>query len=771
LRVQHVLLTGAGFFLGRAVLLGELLPFGVAFVAASLWIYGRGGMAALVGVLAGLITVASGVQLSSGVVAVVAVALAVQAIPAGIKKQWLVVPGLVLAVLIVTKTGFLAFGDPPPYVYISVIFEAVFAGALTLVLLYGLPSLVKLNSGKTLGGEEIFCIVIILVAIIAGAGQLEVDPVSLKGVLSRVVVLVAALAGGPGLGAAAGAVVGIIPGLAYAVTPAVVGAYSFAGLLAGLFRNLGKPGVLVGFLLGNIILSVYVANYGDLAGVVAETALAGLLFLVLPAAVLNRWRKAVFNGEKTGPGSENNETVAREAVARRMRRWSGVFRQLAGTFQQAAGSVERAGGKDSWQGLFNQIGDKVCTGCALYRTCWERDFYNTYQKMLDLFAVAEAHGRVTPDDIGDDIRRRCSRIKELAITVTCLYELHKLNRYWSRRVSESRGIVYEQLKGVSEIINNLSRELEQDRKYDDEKAFQLRQKFREFGLPVAGLGIINSDREGAEIEISLPASPDINAEIKQIADFVSDFMGCPYAPAATNYPWGDEDIYAFYLYPGLNYGLELGLARRAKGDNTVSGDSYSFLSLPGGKLALFLSDGMGAGPGAAAESSAAISLLQYLLESGFDRDLALKTLNSLLMLNSPEDSFATVDMVVVDLYSARVEFVKIGAPPSFFVREGRVGLIRADSLPAGIISDIEVFAVSREMNPGDMLVMVTDGIFDTYPGGGDKEDWISNVLQEVVSLPPQDVADLILRLACTGTGQQVKPGDDMTVLVARLAIN
>ena len=188
-------------------------------------------------------------------------------------------------------------------------------------------------------------------------------------------------------------------------------------------------------------------------------------------------------------------------------------------------------------------------------------------------------------------------------------------------------------------------------------------------------------------------------------------------------------------------------------------------------MALFLSDGMGAGSGAAAESSAAISLLQYLLESGFDRDLALKTLNSLLMLSSPEESFATVDMVVVDLYSGRVEFVKIGASPSFLVREGRVRLIRAESLPAGIISDIEVFAVTREMGPGDMLVMATDGILDAYQGDGDKEEWMSSVLQEVVNMQPQDVADLMLKLACTGTGQQVKPADDMTVLVARLIAN
>lgn len=766
-QLECLLLVGAGFFLARAVLLGELLPFGIAFVAASIYVFGRRGMAAMVGVLAGLITVTSGINLASGVVALVVVALSTQAVPVSINRPWLVIPCLVTAVLIVIKIGFISFGDPSPYIYISIIFEAVFAGVLALVFMHGLPSLAKLNAGKTLGGEEVFCIVVLLVGVIAGTGQLETELVSLKGVLSRLVVLVAALTGGPGLGAAAGAVVGIVPGLAYTVSPAIVGAYSFAGLLAGIWHGFGKPGVMVGFLLGNIILSVYVASYGDLARVVAETALAGGLFLLLPATVLNRWRKAIFHGG-TRLDVQGNEVVAREAVARRMRRWSQIFRQLAGTFQQAAGTADRAGGENGLQSLFNDVGDKVCTGCALYRTCWERDFYNTYQKMLDLFAVAEAHGRVTPDDISDEIRRRCNRTKELAITVTCLYELHKLNQFWSRRISESRGIVSEQLKGVSEVMKNLSREIEQDRRCDDERARLLRQILTDAEIPLVDLEFKFAERGSPEMEITLLAGPSLEDEIQQAAALVSSYMKSSYSPAAVNYPWGDVEYCSFYLYPDLKFGLELGLAKKTKEDSSVSGDSYSFMSLPGGKLALFLSDGMGSGPGAAAESSAAISLLQYLLESGFGRDLALKSLNSLLMLSSEEESFATVDMVVVDLYGGQVEFVKIGAPPSFLIRDERVKLIRADSLPAGIVCDIEVFAVTREMGPGDLLVMITDGILDAYPVDGDKESKVGGVLQEVKGLTPQDVADLLVKLACTCSGRQVKVGDDMTALVARL---
>jgi stage II sporulation protein E len=124
-------------------------------------------------------------------------------------------------------------------------------------------------------------------------------------------------------------------------------------------------------------------------------------------------------------------------------------------------------------------------------------------------------------------------------------------------------------------------------------------------------------------------------------------------------------------------------------------------------------------------------------------------------------------MCVVDLYSGRAELIKIGASPSFHVRQSRVDVVGAGSLPAGIMDEISVFTVSRDFAAGDILVMVTDGVTDVYRGAEEKEEWITTVLREIVDLPAREVADLILRLAQSGAGDR-KNADDMTVLVARV---
>lgn len=247
---EGLLLCLLGFFLGRAVLLGEMVPGAAAFVAAAARAFPGAGLFAVLGVGAGLVTVSRGLFLAGSVGAVVLTWFFVQALPPAVKRPWLVVPGVVLSLTVVVKTGLLVFTTPSTYQYITILFEAAFSAIFTLIFLQALPSLSKLTGVSSLAGEELFCMLVLLAAMVAGTGDLQVGIISLKGLLSRLIILLGAILGGAGMGAAVGAVVGIIPGLVYMVVPSMIGAYSFAGLLAGLCRNFGKPGVSLGFFSG-----------------------------------------------------------------------------------------------------------------------------------------------------------------------------------------------------------------------------------------------------------------------------------------------------------------------------------------------------------------------------------------------------------------------------------------------------------------------------------------------------------------------------------------
>lgn len=208
-----------------------------------------------------------------------------------------------------------------------------------------------------------------------------------------------------------------------------------------------------------------------------------------------------------------------------------------------------------------------------------------------------------------------------------------------------------------------------------------------------------------------------------------------------------------------------GIARLPKRGGQVSGDSYASAALSDHRHLLALSDGMGVGTDAAADSRQSIQLLQEVLTAGFSTELAVNTVNSVLLLRSGPESFVTIDMALLDLATGRVEFVKIGAAPSFIKRGDNVTLVKQAAVPVGIINQVVVEPEYRLLRHGDLLVMVTDGIWDVSKEDVDKERWILQQLGRETSSDPEEIAESLLARAL-----ELAPdaGDDMTVLVARI---
>ena len=210
------------------------------------------------------------------------------------------------------------------------------------------------------------------------------------------------------------------------------------------------------------------------------------------------------------------------------------------------------------------------------------------------------------------------------------------------------------------------------------------------------------------------------------------------------------------------FNLELGLAQRAGRNEQICGDHYSLLELGVREQVIILSDGMGSGARAAAESKAAIVLLERLMEAGFRKEFVLRSVNSLLQLRTGDESFATVDMALIDLVEGEVELLKIGAAPSMIKRGREVCSIGTASLPLGILSRVEVKSYVEKLAPHDLLVMVTDGARD--PEG--RLSWLSTFLRQMENSPPQIVADRIVEEAARCSDGRLR--DDLTVAVCRL---
>ena len=215
----------------------------------------------------------------------------------------------------------------------------------------------------------------------------------------------------------------------------------------------------------------------------------------------------------------------------------------------------------------------------------------------------------------------------------------------------------------------------------------------------------------------------------------------------------------------MKYSLEIGVARKKKNNSIISGDSTKVIKLKDGKVLIGLSDGMGSGEVAARNSKKVMLTLEKFLNTGFDKETAVKLLNSYLLIGKDEDNFATLDIAIFDPETAEVEFVKVSACPTLVKSKNGIKEIASMSLPIGIIDDIDVDLKKEKLQKGDFFVMISDGIADVSAKMMDGKD-INHLLEETKTEESQRLADIILQETLDATYGIAK--DDMTVLTVKV---
>ena len=175
------------------------------------------------------------------------------------------------------------------------------------------------------------------------------------------------------------------------------------------------------------------------------------------------------------------------------------------------------------------------------------------------------------------------------------------------------------------------------------------------------------------------------------------------------------------------------------------------------------------GPKAQCNSKLAIQTLERMLSSGFNKKTAIELINSMMLIKNDEDNFSTMDMSVIDLYNGNIEFVKLSACPTYIKNKKGVQIVNSVSLPVGILKDVEIDLYDKNLESGDIVVMVTDGILDSKENIDKKELWLKDLIENISATNPQRISDIILGEAIDNNYGMAN--DDMTVIVAKIIEN
>jgi stage II sporulation protein E len=643
--------------------------------------------------------------------------------------------------------------------------ESLLSLVLTLIFMQAIPVFTHMRKNYHLKHEEIICLIIVLASVMTGTIGWLIGPVTIDHVLSRYMILLFAFAGGAPLGASVGVITGLILSLANADAIYEMSLLAFSGMLAGLLKEGKRLAVALGMLLGSSILSIYMGSQADVISSTWESLAAISMFLLTPRSWIQSLAKYVPGTQENLKSQQDYAKRVRDITAGRVQQYSEVFSQLSRSFKQLTADHETSR-KDEEAQFINAVADQTCDTCWKKTQCWDTRFYQTCSFMTEMRTAIEQKPTMAKKEIPPEWKKVCVRTDLVLEVMKQQYTLYHYDQRWKRRITDSRELVAEQLSGVSQVMEDLAREIKREGQELFMQEEQIRHALEGLGLSIHAIDIINLDVGNVEIEIIHPYTRGFDECRKIVAPLLSEILGETVDVKTEEMLPGGDGYSKVSFGSAKEYEVDTGVAALAKGGDLLSGDSYSIKELSNGKFAVALSDGMGNGARARAESSAALDILQQLLQSGMNEKLAVKSLNSILMLRSSDEMYATVDMALIDLYNAETTFMKIGSMPSFIKRGNQVLSITASNLPVGILKEIDVDLVAAPLQSGDMLIMMTDGIYDAPGHAVNKEKWMKRMIQEIEVTQPQDFAECLLeRIYRYQQGHIV---DDMTIVAARV---
>ena len=338
-------------------------------------------------------------------------------------------------------------------------------------------------------------------------------------------------------------------------------------------------------------------------------------------------------------------------------------------------------------------------------------------------------------------------------------------RMWEQKMSLNREGCAVQLDAFAQMIQHSTHELDASIFEDEHLEKKLKTKFSKIGVKLLSSVFFVTESGRYEIHVTVKAQKGQCVETKELAKVISKCTGRQMIPETKERMTVGNEYCTITCVEGPEFHTLQGVARIGKGCDCISGDNFSMLELPGGKQGVILSDGMGAGESAHRESAMVVEILEELLEAGFPKETAFQMLNTALVIGREEVRFSTIDTCIFDLYSGKCEIAKAGASTTFVKRGTQIEGIRSTSLPLGVVAKLELDQMELDLQEGDMVIMVTDGVMDALPVG-EQDLLMKMIIEGIHSENPKEVAHHILEqvLACSGE----VPLDDMTVLVVSI---
>lgn len=775
-KIENVLLKKGfiffivGFLLGRALILAQLTPFALPFFAAVYVVRRDRAPLASIGLIGGAATL-SLIHAFYTFITISLLLFVFRTTKKWVQDELKALPFYVFIILLVSKliARLIEVSELTMYDGLMASVEASLGFILTFIFLQSLPLISMARRRQSLKTEEIVCLIIMLASVMTGTIGWQLYGLSIEHMMSRYLVLIFALVAGATVGSTVGVVTGLIFSLANVSSFYHMSLLAFSGLLGGLLKEGKKIGVSIGLIVATLLIGMYGENGGSLTKTMYESSIAILFLLLTPYTLTAKIAKHIPGTTEYHQEQQQYMRKVRDVTAQRVAKFSTVFQALSNSFSQLEQSEDIEDPDRETDFFLSNVTEKTCQTCHKKEHCWSKNFTLTYDYMSEIMHEMEGGEGKLPQSLSREWRKYCIRSDKVIEAVQQELTFYQANQKLKRQVQESRRIVADQLLGVSEVMENFAVEIQKEREVHHKQEEQIFEALQDFGIHIEQVEIYSLEKGSVDIDITIPYCNGHGECEKLIAPMLSNILEETIIVQKEECSHYSNGFCHATFRSAKTYVVETGVAHAAKGGGLISGDSYSMIELENGKYAIAISDGMGNGERAYYESNATLQLLQKILQSGIEEKVAIKSVNSILSLRTTDEIFSTLDLAMVDLQDASIKFLKIGSIPSYIKRGEKILKIESSNLPIGMLQEFDVDVVHYQLKAGDLLIMMSDGVFEGPQHVENNDLWLRRKIRELQTDNPQEIADLLIEEVIRSRAGEIQ--DDMTIVVSKIKHN
>lgn len=611
----------------------------------------------------------------------------------------------------------------------------------------GINSAEEIKENQNITSREITSTVIAILILILSAGKITVFGVSISGIACNFVVLCASYL----FRESGGAIMGTGASLGFLMMGSgklTAFCYSISGLFSGLFSYSGR--VLCGF--------SYIFSYGaaflffggtkDEIPKLIETAIASILFIIVPQKVFIQAKIRLTLSPLTEDG-----VAVKNIIISRLKMIKSAVGDMSGTVSKVSEILKEKAAPDT-TGVYLRVRDSICNGCGSFEKCWHNGMPGTIGEFDTIIEEIRKSGSITPSFAPSSLQNRCIRIMSLCDSFNKNYSSYSARLGAEGRINEMRKITADQFDTVCEMLNDLLCDFQNGIKPLAGKSNAIKNSLDDIGVP-AFVNCYEDDDLNTVINMTIDTSCKVpESEIKECIEKVTEKNFADPTVMKND----KEKTLMFWELPSFK--TECAFYQMPVEENDICGDCFdSFFDGKGNFIAV-LSDGMGTGHRAAIDGAMASSLFSRLIVSGFSFPCALRLVNSAMLVKSHEESLATLDILKINLYNGKSVIYKAGATVSLLYRKGKVTEIKKSAMPIGILRQAEFGTIRGGLKNDDVIIMMSDGAAD-------------NSLEEIKSFIAENgfTYDLPQKLCVIAKNRNIGRCDDITVAVVKVSTN